>query len=117
MRFVLFSKVKKFVRWLVLFSPFDFFNNILQVEVGDLKPVLLLINLLTIVKQVTLVNSGELLFQLCDFNNKSIAQNTLLSFYFCSSTLFCSIKTLIFYLSIQNILKQTFRLTCCQPSC
>lgn len=46
-------------RWLVLFCPFNLFNNILQVDVGDLKPVLLLINLLTILKQVALVNAGK----------------------------------------------------------
>jgi len=45
-------------RWLVLFVPFDIFNNIVNFEMGDTKPFLLIINFMTVVRQINAVEAG-----------------------------------------------------------
>uniref|UniRef100_H2Z1D9 Uncharacterized protein n=1 Tax=Ciona savignyi TaxID=51511 RepID=H2Z1D9_CIOSA len=44
--------------WLVLFVPFDIFNKILNIEVGDMKPLLILLEVMACARRVVAVDAA-----------------------------------------------------------
>ncbi|XP_078487022.1 trimeric intracellular cation channel type A-like [Ciona intestinalis] len=44
--------------WLILFVPFDIFNKILNIEVGDIRPLIIILELMTALRNVVAVDAA-----------------------------------------------------------